>query len=150
MKHKQNENLPVRMKITRAFTLIELLVVIAIIGLLLAVLIPALKRAKEQSQAVLCLANLKQWGILYNLYAQDYDSSLPVGWNGGSMWMTDLLAYYQDVDDLRLCPRATKFLDQIPGQTAGEFTAWGRYGYNGVPVPYWGKQGQYGSYSVNG
>lgn len=150
MKQKENRNSADRSGNGRGFTLIELLVVIAIIGLLLAVLIPALKRAKEQSQAVVCLANLKQWGILYTLYAQDYDSSLPVGWNGGTMWMTDLLDYYQNVDDLRLCPRATKFLDQIPDHTPGEFTAYGRYGYNGIPVPYWGKEGQYGSYSVNG
>jgi len=137
-------------KISFTFTLIELLVVISIIGLLLAILIPGLRRARHQSQAVVCLANLKQWGILYTLYAQDYNSSLPVGWNGWSMWMTDLLSYYQDVEDLRLCPRAVKFLDQIADHTPNEFTAWGRYGYNGISVPYWGKPGQYGSYSVNG
>jgi len=134
----------------QGFTLIELLVVIAIVSLLLAILMPSLRKAKEQSQAVVCLSTLKQWGILYSLYAQDYDSSLPVGWNGGKMWMTDLLAYYQNVDELRVCPRAKRFLDTVPGQVPDEFTAWGRYGYNGIAVPYWGEYGQYGSYSVNG
>ncbi|MEJ5259254.1 MAG: type II secretion system protein [Anaerohalosphaeraceae bacterium] len=134
----------------QAFTLIELLVVIAIISVLLSVLVPSLRKAREQSQGVICLSNLKQWGILYTLYAQDNDSSLPIGWNGGKMWMTDLLSYYQNTDDLRLCPRATRFLDTVPGQVPGELTAWGRYGYNGIPIPYWGEHGQYGSYSVNG
>jgi prepilin-type N-terminal cleavage/methylation domain-containing protein len=137
----------------RGFTLIELLVVIAIIALLLAVLIPSLRKAKQYAQAVVCMSNLKQWGVLYTLYTQDYKSSLPIGWNGGTMWMTDLLNYYQNVDDLRLCPSATKFLDEIPGAAAGEFTAWGRYGepgFNGGVIPPWAQKGQYGSYSVNG
>jgi prepilin-type N-terminal cleavage/methylation domain-containing protein/prepilin-type processing-associated H-X9-DG protein len=133
----------------KAFTLIELLVVIAIIALLLAVLVPSLKKAKQQAQAVICLSRLKQWGILYIIYANDYKSSLPIGWNSGKMWMTDLLNYYQNTDDLRLCPAATKFLSEIPGNTAGEFTAWGVYGENGYPIPSWGEKGMYGSYSVN-
>ena len=61
----------------KGFTLIELLVVIAIIALLLAILMPALSRAKEQAQATRCLANLKQIGVAMHLYANDYDYQLP-------------------------------------------------------------------------
>jgi prepilin-type N-terminal cleavage/methylation domain-containing protein/prepilin-type processing-associated H-X9-DG protein len=59
------------------FTLIELLVVIAIIALLLAILMPALSRAKEQGKKTRCLANLKQIGLAMHAYAGDYNYLLP-------------------------------------------------------------------------
>jgi prepilin-type N-terminal cleavage/methylation domain-containing protein/prepilin-type processing-associated H-X9-DG protein len=64
-------------KLNKGFTLIELLVVIAIIALLLAILMPALSRAKEQAQATRCMANLKQIGVAMHLYANDYDYKVP-------------------------------------------------------------------------
>jgi len=66
-----------RKKHAKGFTLIELLVVIAIIALLLAILLPALGRAKEQAQKTRCLANLKQIGLAMHLYANDYNYLLP-------------------------------------------------------------------------
>jgi prepilin-type N-terminal cleavage/methylation domain-containing protein/prepilin-type processing-associated H-X9-DG protein len=58
------------------FTLIELLVVIAIIALLMAILFPVLRSARNHAKMVVCQSNLKQWGHIVNLYTQDNEGFL--------------------------------------------------------------------------
>jgi len=92
------------------FTLIELLVVIAIISVLMAVLIPALNAARKQARSTACMAALKQWGLCYQLYAQEYEGKLPV-FVGGTVrttYMESLRSYYANINQMRTCPSATQ------------------------------------------
>ena len=61
----------------RAFTLIELLVVIAIIAVLLAILMPAMRKIKEMGREQVCKSNLRNVGIAVSMYLDDYDRKLP-------------------------------------------------------------------------
>jgi prepilin-type N-terminal cleavage/methylation domain-containing protein len=115
-----------------AFTLIELLVVIAIIGILLAILIPSLKEAKKQTQAVICRSNLKQWGHIFNLYAQDNEEKLPQSIAGGRLnaqqayWIVATLPYYE-AKNIRMCPSTRVEGGPVNRQYGSTTLAWGPF-----------------------
>lgn len=75
----------------RGFTLIELLVVIAIIAILAAILFPVFAQAREQARTISCLSNMKQLGLGFKMYAQDYDEEWPMGtYPGPRNWEVNL------------------------------------------------------------
>ncbi|MEW6306008.1 MAG: type II secretion system protein [Verrucomicrobiota bacterium] len=103
-----------------AFTLVELLVVTAIIGILAALLLPVLAKAKESAKAAACLGNLRQVGVALQLYVQGNNNRLPVMYdalfstngpvtNAGRTVDIVLSNYLGDVRVLR-CPSDDKLL----------------------------------------
>lgn len=80
------------------FTLVELLTVLAIIGVLAAILIPVVGKIQISARSAECTGNLRQWGVLLNIFQQENDGALPNPWlppesngNAKAISWTDLL-----------------------------------------------------------
>jgi len=80
----------------KGFTLVELLVVISIIAILLALLMPALSKAKKQAARVICASSLRQWGLGYDMYTTEFNGKFPCGLyaDAKDSWMNALPKYF--------------------------------------------------------
>jgi prepilin-type N-terminal cleavage/methylation domain-containing protein len=98
----------------QTFTLIELLVTLAIIGILAAMLLPAVNAARERVKKTACIGNLKQIGLALNMYLSDHDfimpyctmspSNPPAGEESFPSIVEVLLPYAENVSEVFRCP----------------------------------------------
>ena len=134
---------------TSGFTLIELLVVISVIALLIAILLPALRAARDSARAVACMSNQRQLGISFGVYLNDNDGEFPPYYN--SQISDD--RYFQIWWPARMVKETALQTPEIfsdPAFTTHDFPdfgdidvqgpassfhtrlAWSHYGYNGL------------------
>jgi prepilin-type N-terminal cleavage/methylation domain-containing protein/prepilin-type processing-associated H-X9-DG protein len=103
------------MRKQRAFTLVEVLVVIGIIGLLTALLLPAVQSAREAARRTACASNLRQIGLAMQQYAMTHQGRFPWNVHAGQTqgWMYTLMPFAENVDDIRMCPDDPNYVQRM-------------------------------------
>jgi prepilin-type N-terminal cleavage/methylation domain-containing protein/prepilin-type processing-associated H-X9-DG protein len=134
------------------FTLVELLVVIGIIALLIAMLLPALNKARSAAKTASCLSTIRQLGTAFTMYVNQQRKSIPYYPVGDpnyveqGLWIGQLRSVYSKVDASRFCPEATTPLPHAATDDpiGNAFASWGGNQKNAFIGT------QLGSYGFNG
>lgn len=116
-----------------AFTLIELLVVIAIIALLAAIIFPVFATARGNARRTSCLSNLKQLGLGFQMYAQDYDGLAPYAKDASDAFVPEIWAFTSASCRERLF--TMPMLHSVPQNLANQYPQSQRF-YYGAMDPY--------------
>jgi len=88
---------------SKGFTLIELLVVIAILAILASILFPVFAKARETARQTQCASNMRQVGVAFRLYFDDWDETFPLLGHQEWNW-TEVLSKYYSNERIHICP----------------------------------------------
>ncbi len=138
------------MKNKKAFTLIELLVVISIIALLVAILMPALGKAREQAKTQVCLNNNRTLRQALELYFANYDGKLlpyQDSYNTKNLWMNSIAQSIDKVSANRFCTKAPYENIDLPNNPQNDYIGTVKRPWDWNPS---GGVRSHGSYGING
>ena len=122
----------------RAFTWIEIAVILSVLGIIAAILWPALPRNYPVPKRAICQSNLKQIGLAFHQYVQDYDEKFPQvassGTTGQAYGWADALQPYLKSTQVYQCPAEPTPLQSTPDPTQAGYTDyWFNSNLSGVP-----------------
>jgi len=112
----------------------------------MAILLPIVGRVRRNTQASVCQSNLRQWGMVYKMYTDEFDGRLPQDY-GEFAWYYPISPYYSNDAKILFCPTAKKVADPYGTDLAppfgGTFLAWGHFEPPDAR-PAWDTCGSYG------